>query len=79
MSRVCPLSGKRPVTGNNRSHSLRATRRKWNVNLQKTTIIVDGKKTKVRISTAALRTLRKNQKNATKVAKEEVSTNQAAA
>ena len=79
MSRVCPLIGKRPVTGNNRSHSLWATRRKWNVNLQKTTIIVDGKKTKVRISTAALRTLRKNQKNATKVAKEEVSTNQAAA
>ncbi len=65
MSRKCPLSGKHPVSGNNRSHSLRATRRKWNVNLQKATIIVDGKKTKVRISTSALRTLRKNQKNAT--------------
>ncbi len=64
MSRKCPLSGKHPVSGNNRSHSLRATRRKWNVNLQKATIIVDGKKTKVRISTSALRTLRKNQKNA---------------
>lgn len=65
MSRKCPLSGKHPVSGNNRSHSLRATRRKWNVNLQKATIIVDGKKTKVRISTSALRTLRKNQKNVT--------------
>lgn len=48
--------------GNNRSHSLRATRRRWNVNLQKATIMVDGKKTTVRISTAALRTLRKNNK-----------------
>ena len=48
--------------GNNRSHSLRATRRRWNVNLQKATIMVDGKKTTVRISTSALRTLRKNNK-----------------
>lgn len=64
MSRVCPLSGKHPVSGNNRSHSLRATRRTWNVNLQKATIIDEnGKKVKVRISTSALRTLRKNNKN----------------
>lgn len=55
--------------GNNRSHSLRATRRRWNVNLQKATIMVDGKKTTVRISTSALRTLRKNNKaNEAKVA-----------
>jgi len=64
MSRKCPLSGKHPVTGNNRSHSLRATRRKWNVNLQKATIVDEnGKKVKVLISTSALRTLRKNHKN----------------
>lgn len=35
MSRVCPLTGKKPTSGNNRSHSLRATRRRWGVNLQK--------------------------------------------
>lgn len=62
MSRTCPLTGKKPQYGNNRSHSLRATRRRWNVNLQKATIMVDGKKTVVRISTSALRTLRKNKK-----------------
>lgn len=62
MSRVCPITGKRPMYGNNRSHSLRATRRRWNVNLQKATIMVNGKKTKVRVSTSALRTLRKNNK-----------------
>jgi large subunit ribosomal protein L28 len=62
MSRTCPITGKKPMYGNNRSHSLRATRRRWNVNLQKTTMMIDGKKTTLRISTAALRTLRKNKK-----------------
>ena len=44
MSRVCPVTGKGPISGNNRSHSLRATRRKWNTNLQTRTVLVDGKK-----------------------------------
>ena len=43
MSRVCPVTGKGSLSGNNRSHSLRATRRKWNTNLQVRTVIVDGK------------------------------------
>lgn len=59
MSKVCAISGKGPLTGNKRSHSLRATRRKWNVNLQKVNVIVDGKPTKMRISARALRTLKK--------------------
>ena len=58
MSRVCEISGKRALSGNNRSHSLRATRRKWNVNLQNVTIMVDGKPEKVRISARALKTLK---------------------
>ena len=62
MSRVCQVSGKKPMSGNRRSHSLRATRRKWNVNLQKVTLMVDGKPTKVRISTRALRTLKAQSK-----------------
>lgn len=77
MSRICPLTGKHPVSGNNRSHSLRATRRKWNVNLQKATIIVDGKPTTIRCSTKALRTLRKNQKNINAEAKAAAPTIQA--
>ena len=59
MSKVCAISGKGPLTGNKRSHSLRATRRKWNVNLQKVNVIVDGKPVKMRISARALRTLKK--------------------
>ena len=61
MSRVCEISGKRALSGNNRSHSLRATRRKWNVNLQKATILVDGKPQRVRLSARALKTLKAQQ------------------
>lgn len=62
MSRVCPKTGKGPITGNNRSHSLRATRRKWNTNLQYHTIEIDGKKQRVRYSTRAYKTLNKANK-----------------
>ena len=34
MSRVCQVTGRRPVAGNNRSHSLRATRRRFMPNVQ---------------------------------------------
>ncbi len=61
MPRVCAVSGKKALSGNKRSHSLRATRRKWNVNLQKVTLIVDGKPQKVRISTRALKSLKAQQ------------------
>ena len=60
MSRKCQVSGRGPLSGNTRSHALNSTRRKWNVNLQKATILVDGKPTKVRISARELRTLRKS-------------------
>ena len=57
MSRVCAVYGKKAMTGNRRSHSLRATRRKWNVNLQKVHMIVDGKPQTVKISARALKAL----------------------
>ena len=43
MSRHCPITGKGPLSGNTRSHSLRHTRRRWNVNLQKYKVEIDGK------------------------------------
>lgn len=58
MSRVCAVSGKKALSGNKRSHSLRATRRKWNVNLQKVTVMVDGKPQQIRISARALKSLK---------------------
>ena len=60
MSRVCPITGKKPISGNKRSHSLRATRRRWDVNLQTYKINIDGKEVKVRMSTIAYRTLNKS-------------------
>lgn len=59
MARTCQLSGKKPLSGNKRSHALNTTKRKWNVNLQKATILVNGKPTKVVASARALKTLRK--------------------
>ncbi|MCM1319009.1 MAG: 50S ribosomal protein L28 [Muribaculaceae bacterium] len=33
MSKICQITGKKPMTGNNVSHSKRRTKRKFNVNL----------------------------------------------
>lgn len=45
MSRICVVCGKAPSFGHNRSHSMRATPRRWNVNVQKVHILVKGKPT----------------------------------
>ena len=66
MSRGCAVSGKKALSGNKRSHSLRATRRKWNVNLQKVHMVVDGKPQTVRISARALKTLKSKSAKAVK-------------
>lgn len=55
----CEITGKGKQYGNNVSFSLRRTKKVWEPNLQKKTIVVDGKKLKVRISTQAIRTLKK--------------------
>lgn len=62
MARKCMLTGKAALSGNNRSHSMRATRRTWDVNLQKHTIEIDGQKVQVRLSARGYRTLLKANK-----------------
>ena len=64
MSKYCPITGKGPMTGNNRSHSLRATRRRWNVNLQKRKININGQVVVIRMSNRAYRTLKNTVKAA---------------
>jgi large subunit ribosomal protein L28 len=62
MSKVCALTGKRPQTGHNVSHSNRKTQRRFLPNLV-TKKIVDpatGKTIKVKLSLRAQRTLLKN-------------------
>jgi large subunit ribosomal protein L28 len=46
MSKVCTVCGKKPGYGNNRSHSNRATRRRFNPNLQKIRIVQSGSPTR---------------------------------
>ena len=57
---ICDITGKGKQYGNNVSFSQRHTKKVWKPNLQTKTIIVDGKKTKLKISTQAIRTLKKN-------------------
>jgi large subunit ribosomal protein L28 len=56
MARQCYVTGKKGMSGNNRSFSLAATRRSWKANLQKVRIIdEDGTIKKVYVSTKALK------------------------
>jgi large subunit ribosomal protein L28 len=57
--RICDVTGKGKQFGNNVSFSQRHTKKVWEPNLQKKTIVVDGKKVTLKISTQALRTLKK--------------------
>ncbi|GHE04838.1 50S ribosomal protein L28 [Defluviimonas sp. 20V17] len=59
MSRVCELSGKGPMTGNNVSHANNKTRRRFLPNLNEVTLQSEalGRAFKLRISASALRTV----------------------
>lgn len=59
MSRVCELSGKGPMSGNNISHANNKTRRRFLPNLNDVTLISDvlGQSFKLRVSAHALRTV----------------------
>lgn len=56
---VCEITGKGKQFGSNVSFSQRHTNKVWKPNLQTKTIMLNGKKTKVKISTQAIRTLKK--------------------
>lgn len=55
----CEITGKGNQFGHNVSFSQRKTSKKWNANIQKKTLVIDGKKVRLKISTSALRTLKK--------------------
>ncbi len=61
MSKVCQITGKKPSTGHNVSHSVRRTNRRFLPNLQWVKLWDATKKrfVRVRIATSALRTLNK--------------------
>ncbi len=55
----CELTGKGKQYGHNVSASQRKTSKVWKPNLQTKSIVVDGRKITMRISTQAIRTLKK--------------------
>ena len=59
MSRVCELTGKGPMVGNNVSHANNKTKRRFLPNLNDVTLPSEalGRSFKLRISAAALRTV----------------------
>jgi large subunit ribosomal protein L28 len=61
MSRICQLTGKRPVAGNSVSHSNHKTRRRFLPNLQKKRFYIPEKDQWVtlKVSASALRTINK--------------------
>lgn len=56
---ICEITGKGKQYGNRVSFSQRHTKNVWKPNLQKKTIVVDGKKVTLKVSTRAIRTLKK--------------------
>jgi large subunit ribosomal protein L28 len=61
MSRICQLTGKKVMVGNNVSHSKRRTKRTFYPNLQKKRFFnpEDGTYVTLRVSTSAMRTINK--------------------
>ncbi|WP_116124912.1 50S ribosomal protein L28 [Lewinella sp. IMCC34183] len=61
MSKVCKLTGKKPISGNNVSHSNRKTKRRFVPNIQKKRFFVPelDKFVTLRVSTSAMRTINK--------------------
>ena len=55
--RVCDITGVGTTTGNQISHSHRLTKRVWKPNLQVATIVVNGTKLTLRVTTKVLKTL----------------------
>jgi len=61
MARVCQVTGKRPVTGNNVSHAKNRTKRRFLPNLHQHRFWVESEKrfVKLRVSTKGMRTIDK--------------------
>lgn len=69
MARICAKTGKKTAFGNTRSHSLRSTRRNWQVNMVKKRIFdpATGEFKTMRVAASYLRTLAKRIQQGKKV------------
>jgi len=55
VAKVCEICGKKPIVGNNVSHSHKLTKRRWLPNLQKVKAVVDGESKKIRVCTSCIK------------------------
>lgn len=62
MARVCAITGKKTISGNNVSHANNKTKRKFFPNLQRKTFYIpeEDRYVTLRLSTSAIRTINKN-------------------
>lgn len=58
MPRICHLSGRTTASGNLRSHSMRATRRTFKINIQTKSVNFGGFAMKLKVSTRMYKKLR---------------------
>ena len=54
MARVCQVTGKRPMVGNNVSHANNRTKRRFLPNLQTVHAMVDGERRRMRVCTSCI-------------------------
>jgi large subunit ribosomal protein L28 len=52
---VCDICAKKPIFGNNVSHSHRRTRRRWNPNIQTVRAVVDGTPKRLNVCTSCIK------------------------
>lgn len=57
----CQVCGKGPQFGNNVSFSQRHTKRRWNANVQKRQVTIEGKTRKMHICASCIKTMSKTQ------------------
>ncbi len=55
MSKICSVCGKGPSFGHNRSHSMVATKRRFDPNLQRVRVLVNGTAKRVYVCTRCLK------------------------
>ena len=55
LSKVCAICGKKPSFGHNRSHSMVATKRRFNPNLQRVRVLLAGRPTRAYVCTRCLK------------------------
>ena len=55
MSKICAICGKQPGFGHSRSHSMVATKRRFNPNLQRVRVVLKGVATRAYVCTRCLK------------------------